>query len=341
MAPTEVPFSLRGRRVWVAGHRGMVGAALLRRLAREGCELVTVGSSQLDLRRQAEVERWMHSQRPDVVFMAAARVGGILANSRRPADFLYDNLAIQINVAKAAADIKVKKFLFLGSSCIYPRLAPQPIPEEALLSGPLEPTNQWYAIAKISGLMQCQAYRLQHGLDFISAMPTNLYGPGDSFGPESSHVLPALLYRFHLAKRNREPRVNVWGTGTPRREFLHIDDCADALVFLMKNYSQAETVNIGSGSDIPIAELARLVAEAVGYEGEVSFDPSKPDGTPRKLLDCTRLSALGWRARIALAEGVATTYAWLLAELAAGRPLRGLDVWDAGDAVLNPAEQSR
>ena len=200
MAPTEVPFLLKGRRIWVAGHCGMVGSALCRRLAREDCELLTVGSNQLDLRRQAEVERWMHAQRPDVVFMAAARVGGILANSRRPGDFLYDNLAIQINIAKAAADIEVKKFLFLGSSCIYPRLAPQPIPEEALLSGPLEPTNQWYAIAKISGLMQCQAYRMQYGLDFISAMPTNLYGPGDSFNPESSHVFPALLYRFHLAK---------------------------------------------------------------------------------------------------------------------------------------------
>ncbi len=332
MAPTEVPFLLKGRRVWVAGHRGMVGSALLRRLAREDCELLTVGSNQLDLRRQAEVERWMHAQRPDVVFMAAARVGGILANSRRPADFLYDNLAIQINIAKAAADIEVKKFLFLGSSCIYPRLAPQPIPEAALLSGPLEPTNQWYAIAKISGLMQCQAYRMQYGVDFISAMPTNLYGPGDSFNPESSHVLPALLYRFHLAKLNREPHVTIWGTGTPRREFLHVDDCADALVFLMQNYSQAETINIGAGNDIPIVELARLVAETVGFRGEVRFDPSKPDGTPRKLLDSTRLSALGWRARIGIEEGVAKTYAWLLGELTAGRRLRGLDVWDADHA---------
>ncbi len=292
--------------------------------------MLTVGSDQLDLRRQADVERWMRAQQPDVVFMAAARVGGILANSRRPADFLYDNLAIQINIAKAAADIAVQKFLFLGSSCIYPRLAPQPIAEQALLSGPLEPTNQWYAIAKISGLMQCQAYRMQYGLDFISAMPTNLYGPGDSFNPESSHVLPALLLRFHLAKLNCEPQVTVWGTGTPRREFLHVDDCADALVFLMQNYSQAETINIGAGNDIPIVELARLVAETVGYRGEVQFDLGKPDGTPRKLLDSTRLSALGWRARIGIAEGIAKTYAWLLDELTAGRRLRGLDMWDAG-----------
>jgi GDP-L-fucose synthase len=325
MAPTELPFSLKGRRVWVAGHRGMVGSALLRRLAAEGCELVTVGSNQLDLRRQADVERWMHTERPEIVFMAAARVGGILANSRQPADFLYDNLAVQINVAKAAVEIEVRKFLFLGSSCIYPRLAPQPIPEQALLTGPLEPTNQWYGIAKISGLMQCQAYRTQYGLDFISAMPTNLYGPGDSFDPEASHVLPALLYRFHLAKLNRDPHVTVWGTGTPRREFLHVDDCADALVFLMKNYSQRETINIGAGSDISIVELARLVAETVGYQGEVRLDPSKPDGTPRKLLDNTRLSALGWRARIGICEGIAKTYAWLLNELALGRRLRGLD----------------
>jgi len=328
MAPTERRFLLKGRRVWVAGHRGMVGSALLRRLIEEDCEVLTVSSSQLDLRRQAQVEHWMRTHRPEIIFMAAARVGGILANSRQPADFLYDNLAIQINVAKAAAEIKVKKFLFLGSSCIYPRLAPQPIPEQALLSGPLEPTNQWYAIAKIAGLMQCQAYRAQYELDFISAMPTNLYGPGDSFDPEASHVLPALLYRFHLAKLNRDPHVTIWGTGTPRREFLHVDDCADALVFLMKNYSQAETINIGAGSDIPIAELARLVAETVGYQGQIRLDPSKPDGTPRKLLDSTRLAALGWRARIGIREGVAKTYAWLLDELAAGRRLRGLDVWD-------------
>ena len=331
MAPTELPFSLKGRRVWVAGHRGMVGSALLRRLAGEDCDLLTVSSSQLDLRRQAEVEHWMHTERPEIIFMAAARVGGILVNSRQPADFLYDNLAIQINVAKAAAEIKVKKFLFLGSSCIYPRLAPQPIPEQALLSGPLESTNQWYAIAKISGLMQCQAYRIQYGLDFISAMPTNLYGPGDSFDPEASHVLPALLYRFHLAKLNRDPHVTVWGTGTARREFLHVDDCADALVFLVKNYSQSEPINIGAGSDIPIVELARLVAETVGYQGQIRLDPSKPDGTPRKLLDSTRLAALGWRPRIGIREGIAKTYAWLLDELAAGRRLRGLDVWDAGD----------
>jgi GDP-L-fucose synthase len=303
----------------------MVGSALLRRLAREECELLTVSSRQLDLRRQADVEDWMHAQRPDVVFLAAARVGGILANSRYPADFLCDNLAIQTNVAKTAADIRVRKFLFLGSSCIYPRLAPQPIPEQALLAGPLEPTNQWYAIAKISGLMQCQAYRLQYGLDFISAMPTNLYGPGDSFDPESSHVLPALLYRFHLAQLNREPHVAIWGTGTPRREFLHVDDCADALVFLMKNYSQTETINIGAGSDIPIVELARIVADTVGYQGEVRLDPSRPDGTPRKLLDGTRLSALGWRPRITLRDGIAKTYAWLLEELVAGRRPRGFN----------------
>jgi GDP-L-fucose synthase len=275
----------------------------------------------------------MRAERPEIVFMAAARVGGILANSRRPADFLYDNLAIQINVAKAAAEIDVKKFLFLGSSCIYPRLAPQPIPEQALLAGPLEPTNQWYAIAKISGLMQCQAYRVQYGLDFISAMPTNLYGPGDSFDPEASHVLPALLYRFHLAKIRGDRHVTVWGTGTPRREFLHVDDCADALVFLVKNYSQAETINVGAGSDIPIVELAQLVAEIVGYRGEIRLDPSKPDGTPRKLLDSTRLAALGWRARIGIREGIAKTYTWLSDELAAGHCPRGLDSLDADNGA--------
>jgi GDP-L-fucose synthase len=320
---SELPFRIEGRRIWIAGHRGMVGSALMRRLAREDCELVTVGRDRLDLRQQAEVQAWMNEAKPDVVILAAARVGGISANASRPADFLHDNLAMQTNVIHCAHEIGVRKLMFLGSSCIYPRMAPQPISEAALLSGPLEPTNQWYAIAKIAGLMQCQAYREQHGCDFISAMPTNLYGPGDNFDLESAHVLPAFLRRFRAAALAGDAKVTIWGTGTPRREFLHVDDCADALVFLLRHYSDASTINVGVGRDVTIAELASLVAGVVGFKGQIGFDTSRPDGTPRKLLDVSRLIALGWQAHTGLAEGIASTYQWLDRELTQCRPPRG------------------
>jgi GDP-L-fucose synthase len=320
---SELPFRIEGRRIWIAGHRGMVGSALTRRLGREDCELVTVGRDRLDLRQQAEVQAWMNEAKPDVVILAAARVGGISANASRPADFLHDNLAMQTNVIHCAHEIGVRKLMFLGSSCIYPRMAPQPISEAALLSGPLEPTNQWYAIAKIAGLMQCQAYREQHGCDFISAMPTNLYGPGDNFDLESAHVLPAFLRRFRAAALAGDAKVTIWGTGTPRREFLHVDDCADALVFLLRHYSDASTINVGVGRDVTIAELASLVAGVVGFKGQIGFDTSRPDGTPRKLLDVSRLIALGWQAHTGLAEGIASTYQWLDRELTQCRPPRG------------------
>jgi GDP-L-fucose synthase len=323
MALNELPFRIEGRRIWVAGHRGMVGSAVVRRLAGEDCEVLTVDRDRLDLRRQADVQAWMHAAKPDAVILAAARVGGIHANASRPADFLDDNLTLQTNVIHAAAEIGVRKLLFLGSSCIYPRLAPQPIHESALLTGPLEPTNQWYAIAKIAGLMQCQAYREQYGCDFISAMPTNLYGPGDNFDLEGAHVLPALLRRFRTATLAGDAKVTIWGTGTPRREFLHVDDCADALVFLLRHYSAAETINVGVGRDVTIGELARIVAGVTGYAGEIALDTSRPDGTPRKLLDVGRLTALGWQARIGLTEGIASTYRWLDRELSHGAPPRG------------------
>jgi GDP-L-fucose synthase len=333
MAPTS-QFQLEGRRVWVAGHRGMVGSALVRRLASEGCEVLSIGHAELDLRRQADVERWMKSARPEAVIIAAARVGGILENSRRPAEFLHDNIAMQDNVINCAAEIGVDKLLFLGSSCVYPRLAPQPISEDSLLTSALEPTNQWYSIAKIAGIMQCQAYREQYGCDFISAMPTNLYGPGDNFDLEGSHVLPALLRRFHAAKIEASPEIDVWGTGRPCREFLHVDDCADALVFLLKSYSQSDTINVGTGTDLTIAELAETIADVVGYRGRIVFDPSKPDGTPRKLLDVGRLTALGWRAKIGLREGIVGTYAWYRDQLERHNAVRGL-------AFAEDAENSR
>ncbi len=309
-------FELRGRRVFVAGHRGMVGSALCRRLASEGCAILTAGRDALDLRRQAAVEAWMQAEKPDAVFLAAAKVGGILANDRYPADFLHDNLAIQSNVIEAARRSGVTKLLFLGSSCIYPKLAPQPIAEEALLSGPLEPTNEWYAVAKIAGLKLCQAYRRQHGCDFIAAMPTNLYGPGDNFDLAGSHVLPALLRKVHEAKQAGAASVPVWGSGRPRREFLHVDDLADACVHLMKHYSAEGWVNVGTGTDVSILELAERVAAAVGWAGRFELDPSKPDGTPRKLLDVSRLHALGWRHRIELADGIRQTYDWFLTHAA-------------------------
>jgi len=306
----RLPYTLVGKRVWVAGHRGMVGSALVRRLAGEDCTILTVPRAEVDLRRQADVERWMREVRPQAVFLAAATVGGIRANDTCLAEFLYDNLAMEAAVIEAARTVGVEKLLFLGSSCIYPRLAPQPIPEGALLTGPLEPTNQWYAVAKIAGLMMCRAYRRQYDCDFISAMPTNLYGPGDNFDLESSHVLPALIAKAHAAKAAGEDGIEIWGTGTPRREFLHVDDCADALVFLMKHYSQEEHVNVGVGEDIPIADLARMVCEIVGLSGPLRRRLDRPDGTPRKLLDVCRLNGLGWRPRIALRDGVAAACAW-------------------------------
>ncbi len=303
-------YSLDGKRIWVAGHAGMVGSALVRRLDGEGGDVITVGHADLDLRRQADVEAWLADARPDAVFLAAATVGGILANDTRPAEFIYDNILIEANVIDAAWRTGVGKLMFLGSACIYPRLAPQPIPEAAILTGPLEPTNEWYAIAKIAGIKMCQAYRRQYRADFISAMPNNVYGPGDRFDAEMSHVIPALMLKFHQAAEAGDGPVEVWGTGTPRREFLYVDDLADALVFLMRRYTGADHVNIGTGSDITVAELARMIARVVGYEGELVFDTSKPDGMPRKLLDTSRIAGLGWRARTGLEDGLAATYDW-------------------------------
>jgi GDP-L-fucose synthase len=306
MAPAL--FSLRGKRVFVAGHKGMVGSALVRRLGAEDCEILTVDRAEVDLRDPSAVNRWMKDRRPDALFLAAAKVGGIHANSSLPADFIADNLAIQQAVIMAALAHDVEKLLFLGSSCIYPRLAPQPIPEEALLTSPLEPTNQWYAIAKIAGLKLCEAIRMQHGRDFISAMPTNLHGPGDSYDPEHSHVAAALIRRIHVAKEQGAESVTIWGTGQPRREFLHVDDAADALTFLMTQYSDAMHVNVGCGEDVSILELAEMVASISGYTGRIETDPSRPDGTPRKLLDVSRIKALGWSPRLGTREGLSLSY---------------------------------
>lgn len=303
---------LSGKRVFVAGHRGMVGSAIVRRLGREDCEILTAGRDELDLLDQKAVGAWMADKRPHHVYIAAAKVGGILANNEYPADFLYQNLVIETNLIHAAFATGVEKLLFLGSSCIYPRDAAQPITEDALLTGPLEPTNEWYAIAKIAGIKLGQAYRRQHGCDFISAMPTNLYGPGDNYDPNASHVLPALIRKAHAVKTGRARTFEIWGSGEPRREFLHADDCADACVFLMRYYSGDSHVNVGSGSDIPIADLARLVCEIVGVNPEFVFDRSKPDGTPRKLMSGERLAALGWKASIPLKQGIAEVYAELL-----------------------------
>ena len=303
-------FPLGGRRVFVAGHRGMVGSALIRRLTQEECRILTVGREAVDLRDQAAVDRWFDEHRPEAVLLAAARVGGIHENDVHPGDFLYDNLAIATHVIEASRRIKVAKLLFLGSSCIYPRLAPQPMPEGCLLTGALEPTNEWYAIAKIAGLKLCQAFRRQHGCDFVSVMPTNLYGPNDNFDLVSGHVLPALLAKVHTAVQDGRDTVEVWGSGRPRREFLHVDDLADAVVFLMKSWSDEEPINIGTGMDVTIVELVRLIADVVGFKGRFIFDPSKPDGTPRKLLDVSKLTALGWRPRIDLEMGIRQTYEW-------------------------------
>ena len=303
---------LEGKRIWVAGHRGMVGSALVRRLACEGCEVLTVDRATCDLTDQAQSRAWMREARPDMVIVAAARVGGILANMTFPVDFLRDNLLIETNVIEGAHAVGVEKLVFLGSSCIYPRDAAQPITEDALLTGPLEVTNQWYAIAKIAGIRLCQAYRQQYGSHFISAMPTNLYGPHDNFDLQSSHVIPALIRKAHRAKLAGESGMEIWGTGTPLREFLHVDDMADATVFLLKHYDGAEHVNVGSGEDLPIASVARLVMDVVGLEGDLRHDLTKPDGTMRKLMAADKLRGLGWAPSIALRDGLAATYRWFL-----------------------------
>ena len=312
-------FPLSGRRVWVAGHRGMVGRALLRRLEGEDCEVLTAGRDELDLRDAGAVRSWLARENPDTAIIAAATVGGIHANASRPWDFLHDNLAIATATIDGARHAGVERLLFLGSSCIYPKHAEQPIREEALLTGPLEPTNEAYAVAKIAGLKLVEAVRAQHGLAYVSAMPTNLYGPGDNFHPTDSHVIPGLLRRAHDRKLAGERDLAIWGTGAARREFLHVDDCADALVKVLSDYEAPSHINVGTGEDIPIREVAEMVMDVVGLEGEVLLDPSKPDGTPRKLLDVSRLSALGWRASTPLREGLETTYRWFLDNKAEAR----------------------
>lgn len=311
-------FDLAGKRIYVAGHKGMVGSAVVRRLGSEGCEILTSDRS-MDLREQQAVRGWFAEHTPEVVVIAAAKVGGILANDTYPAQFLYDNLMIEANLIEAARQAGAKKVLFLGSSCIYPKFAPQPIPEDALLTGPLEPTNEWYAIAKIAGIKLCQAYRREYGCDFISAMPTNLYGPGDNYDLASSHVLPALLRKAHEAKVANADSIEIWGTGSPRREFLHVDDLADGCVFLLKNYSDYEHVNLGSGTDISIADLAGLVCSIVGFGGTLRFDTSRPDGTLRKLMSGDKIKAMGWSPQIDLADGIAGAYEAFLQSLTSTR----------------------
>jgi GDP-L-fucose synthase len=311
----SIQFPLAGKRVYVAGHRGMVGSALVRRLQHEACDIITIDRKGLDLRRQTDVDDWMHATRPDAVFLAAGTVGGILANDTRPAEFLYDNIMIVGNVIEAARRTGVRKLLFLGSSCIYPRAAPQPMPEECLLTGPLEPTNEWYALAKISGIKLCAAYRRQYGCDFISAQPTNLYGPGDTYDLAASHVIPALIAKIHRAKVAGAASVEIWGTGKPKREFLHVDDLADALIFLMQHHSDELHINVGSGEEVSIAGVAELIAQVIGYRGAFHYATEKPDGTPRKLLDRSRLTALGWRPSISLRDGLPGAYrAYLTAD---------------------------
>lgn len=309
---TATQLDLNGLKIYVAGHTGMVGSAVVRRLGREPCSVIAASRSELDLLSQDDVEAWVTQQRPDVVVLAAARVGGIKANNDFPVDFLADNLGIELNVIRASHKAGVRKLLFLGSTCIYPKHASQPMSEDQLLSGPLEPTNEWYAIAKIAGIKLCQAYRRQYGADYISLMPTNLYGPGDNYHRTESHVAAALLRRFHEAKLARADSVTIWGTGTPRREFLHIDDLADACVFALKHYSSDEIANVGVGQDLSILELAELIARVVGFKGSILLDKTKPDGTPRKLVDVSKLAALGWTARTGLEDGLARTYAAFL-----------------------------
>lgn len=313
---SRTDYRLEGKRVWVAGHRGMAGAAIVRRLAAENCEVLTAGRDAVDLRRQEAVEAWMAQARPQAVFVAAATVGGILANSTRPAEFLYDNLAIETNIIHAAWKTGVEKLLFLGSSCIYPRLAPQPMTEEMLLTGALEPTNEWYAIAKIAGIKLCQAYRRQYGCDFIAAMPTNLYGPGDNYDPQSSHVAAALQVKVHRAKATGAASIEIWGTGTPRREFLYVDDLADALVFMLRHYSGEAHLNVGTGADLTIRELAELIASVADWRGAFAYDRTKPDGMPRKVMDISKLAALGWKAQTSLEDGFRRAYAWYVANAA-------------------------
>lgn len=306
-------YALEGKRIWVAGHRGMVGSALVRRLERENpAEILTVTRQDVDLIDQAATTRWIEKTKPDAVFVPAAKVGGIHANDTYPAEFLYDNLMIAANIIHASHHVGVEKLCFLGSSCIYPKFANQPIEETSLLTGALEPTNEWYAVAKIAGIKLCQSYRKQYGDDFISAMPTNLYGPGDNYHPENSHVIPALIRKAHNAKLEGAKSMEIWGSGTPRREFLHSDDCADALVHLMKVHSSPDHVNVGSGEDLPIEDLARLVMEVVGFEGELTKDTTKPDGTPRKLMSADRIRSLGWKPTISLRDGLADAYKWFL-----------------------------
>jgi GDP-L-fucose synthase len=312
----EIVYPLSGKRIWVAGHKGMVGSAVARRLACEDCEVMTVARGDVDLTRQAQVEAWLGQARPDAIVMAAGKVGGIMANDTYPAEFIYRNLMIEANVTEAAHRAGINRMLFLGSSCIYPKLAPQPIIEDALLSGPLEPTNECYAIAKIAGIKLCQAYRKQYGRDYISAMPANLYGPGDNFDLHDSHVLPALIRKAHEAKEKGLSELVTWGSGTPRREFLHVDDCADALVHLLQVYSGMDHINVGSGDDISIRELAETIARIVGVRGSVVADRSKPDGTPRKLMSTARLSSLGWKPSKDLSTGIRETYEWYLSQLA-------------------------
>ena len=309
-------YSLAGKRVWVNGHRGMVGSALVRRLESEDCKILKSTSDELDLRRQSDVEDWMEVQKPDAIFLCAATVGGILANETRPAEFIYDNMMIETNVIHGAWRTGVEKLLFMGSACIYPREAPQPMPEDCLLTGPLEPTNEWYAIAKIAGIKLCQAYRKQFGADFISAQPINLYGPGDNFDLVSSHVVPALIRKAHEAKAEGRDSMEIWGSGNPMREFLYVADIADALVFLMKRFSGDMQMNVGWGREISIRQLAETIGRIVGFEGKLVFDASKPDGTPRKLLDTTRLSGLGWKATTSLEEGLEKSYTWFLENVA-------------------------
>ena len=309
-------FELRGKRIWVAGHRGMAGSAIVRRLAREDCEVMTAARSELDLLRQTDVRAWMADKKPDGVFHAAATVGGIMANSTRPADFLYENLVMATNVIHAAKETAVRKLLFLGSSCIYPRLAPQPMREEDLLTGTLEPTNEWYAVAKIAGIKLCQAYRRQFGCDFVSVMPTNLYGPGDRYELREGHVVAALIMKIHAAKVENNATVELWGSGTPRREFLSADDLADACVFVMKNYSGEMFLNVGTGRDMTILELAQSVAEVVEWHGSFTFDRSKPDGMPRKVMDVSRLRDLGWSAPTDFKTGLQEAYRWYVANVA-------------------------
>ena len=308
----KTPFSLAGKKIWVAGQTGMVGSAVLKRLASEDCELFVVKRTELDLRDQKAVRSWLNKNKPDVIVVAAATVGGIQANSSRPAEFLYDNLAIETNIIHGAYEIRVQKLLFLGSACIYPRDASQPMSEEALLTGPLEPTNQWYAVAKIAGIKLCEAYRKQYQCDFISAQPNNLYGAGDNFDPDTSHVIPALIVKAHAAKTTVQSSIEIWGTGSPKREFLHVDDLADALVHLLKTYSGLTHINIGSGEEISIHELAQCVADTVGFNGKLVFDSSKPDGAMHKLLDATRMNKLDWAPSIHLKEGLESTYKWYL-----------------------------